>query len=216
MEIERIKQVAEARLKNSRSHDWKELGNKFYHGERVARLVLELRRRILPGDASHDGILTAAAWLHDVANGREADHAAEGARLVRELIPELCSPYELDEICSIIAVHDDRSPRRSGYSVWVRLHQDADHLDHFGSYDVWMVSLWTLAQGGSVLEAADYLTRVRASEMPRYRGELNFELSRRILDEKADYQRGFGERLRIEGNGEICGLEGLLNGMNDD
>ena len=214
MELEKIKQVAEERLKNSRSHVWKELGNKYYHGERVARLALELRRRVIPGDDSHDDILTAAAWLHDIANGLSSDHAAEGARLVRGLIPDFCTPQELDGICSIISVHDDRSERRHGYSVWVKLHQDADHLDHFGSYDVWMVSLWTLQKGGSILDAADYLTRIRSSEMPRYRAELNFELSRRIFDEKAEYQFNFGRRLLIEGAGDIFVSDKLTDAEN--
>ena len=206
MELYRIKEVAVERLKSSRSHGWKELGNKYFHGERVARLAVELRKRIFPGNDSHDDILTAAAWLHDIANGCSGDHAAEGARIVRELISGFCSSGELDEICGIIAVHDDRSARRV-YSDWVRLHQDADHLDHFGAYDVWMVSLWTLEQGGSVLDAADYLAHGRNAEMPRYRSELNFELSRRILDEKAEFQRRFGERLLIEGRGDICGFD---------
>ena len=104
MELEKIKQVAEERLKNSRSHVWKELGNKYYHGERVARLALELRRRVIPGDNSHDDILTAAAWLHDIANGLSSDHAAEGARLVRGLIPDFCTPQELDAMAQRLSV----------------------------------------------------------------------------------------------------------------
>ena len=209
MELERIKLVAEERLKNRRSHSWKELGNKFYHGERVAKLALELRRGVLPDDASHDDILTAAAWLHDIANGEE-NHAAVGAKLVRELIADLCTEDELDEICSIIRVHDDRSERRSGYSVWVRLHQDADHLDHFGTYDIWMNCLYAFAFDETVEGIAGFIAGERNDSMVKYRGELNFELSRLILDEKAEYQRVFGERFLCEGLGGVWDLDGIL------
>ena len=46
MNLERIHEIAEGELLGKRSHSWKEPGNKLHHGERVARIALELRRAI--------------------------------------------------------------------------------------------------------------------------------------------------------------------------
>ena len=47
MNLEWIHEIAEGELLGKRSHSWKEPGNKFHHGERVARIALELRRLVL-------------------------------------------------------------------------------------------------------------------------------------------------------------------------
>ena len=95
MNLERIHEIAEGELLGKRSHSWKEPGNKFHHGERVARIALELRRAIVPEDDSHDEILTAAAWFHDVCNGVRR-HDLLGAERTRALLTGVCTDAELD------------------------------------------------------------------------------------------------------------------------
>ena len=46
MNLERIHEIAESELLGKRSHSWKEPGNKFHHGERVARRAGERMRRM--------------------------------------------------------------------------------------------------------------------------------------------------------------------------
>lgn len=201
MNLERIHKIAEEELLGKRSHPWKEPGNKFHHGERVARIALELRRAIVPDDDSHDEILTVAAWFHDVCNGAR-QHDLLGAERTRALLTGLCTDAELDEICGIIRVHDDRT-RNPSFSCWVKLHQDADHLDHFGAYDVWMCILECGADSLTLPQAAQKLMARNFEELPPKREELNYELSRRLFDERVAFSQAFAARFESESRGEI-------------
>lgn len=203
-----IKQLAFDLLGNRNSHHWKEKGNKYYHGERVANLALSLRKIILPEDDSHDDILTVAAWFHDLMNGTE-EHAEKGALKAREVLQGYCTEQELNEICGIIAVHDDRYAGRDTYSDYIKLHQDADHLDHFGTYDIWIGFAYSISLGKTIKDVIDWLSDIRPREDEKYRKELNFEVSRRIYDEKSAFVRQFSQRFRMEGTGGIWNLDEL-------
>jgi len=202
MDMQAMKILAFELMGGKSSHAFKDRGNKYYHGERVAALALRLRELILPGDGSQDEILTAAAWFHDVMNGHEK-HAEKGAEKAREVLMPYCTAQELDAICEIIGVHDDRSSGRVNFSPYVRLHQDADHLDHFGTYDILMCFLYAASRGESIIDTRDWLQNGRPRENERYRAELNFELSRKIFDEKTAFLNYFTERFCVESAGGI-------------
>jgi uncharacterized protein len=212
MELEKIKAIAAEQLKEKRSHTWKERGNKYYHGERVAKLAVTLRKLIFPDDSSHDDILTVAAWFHDIANGGE-DHSKIGAEQTRALLTGFCSEAELDVICGIIAVHDDRS-MKTDYSAWVKLHQDADHLDHFGTYDIWMTFLFAVPHDKTLDDINSFLTNDRLSKSLQYRSELNFDISYAIFDEKDEFLKSFIARFAVESSGEVWNLEQVLKEAN--
>jgi HD superfamily phosphodiesterase len=211
LDLVTIKKLAYDLMGNRSSHGWKEKGNKYYHGQRVANLVLELRKIVLPGDDSHDEILTAAAWFHDIMNGNE-NHAAEGAKKTREVIRNYCSLEELDEVCEIISVHDDRYNGRDTYSDYIKLQQDADLLDHLGTYDIWMIIAYAVPHGQTFAEASDWIQNTRLSEDERYRKELNFEISRRILDEKSSFLKQYSDRFKVESMGGIWKEDEILSG----
>lgn len=202
MDLTAIKEVAFEQLGNRSSHPWKERGNKYYHGERVAKLAIKLRRYIIPGDESHDDILTVAAWFHDIMNGAE-NHAEEGAKKTRELLAGYCSQYETEEICRIIAVHDDRHSDRSLFPDYVKLHQDADHLDHFGTFDIWIRFFYAAHHDETINEVVDWFKSTYIDEIDKYREELNFEISKKIYDEKSEFVRNFSNRMSIECDGGI-------------
>lgn len=212
MDLVAIKQIAFDYMGNKSSHSWKEKGNKYYHGERVAKLIITLRQYILPGDDSHDEILTVAAWFHDIMNGVE-NHAEEGARKTREVLAEYCSGYEIDEICKIISVHDDRYSDRNLFSDYIKLHQDADHLDHFGTFDVWMKFLHAIHCEDSIIDVIEWFQTTRRNQDKQYRNELNFEISQRIYDEKSEFVNSFGDRLGVEGTGGIWNEKELMKGI---
>lgn len=209
MNLLKIKSIAYDCLRERNSHPWKEKGNKFYHGERVANLISQLRKEILPKDESHDEILTVSAWFHDLMNGVD-NHSVLGADKTCELLSDLCTPYELDEIYNIISVHDDRNPASNMYSDYIKLHQDADHLDHFGTFDVWAEFLYAAAHGQTINDTIDWFQNVRPIEDIKYRSEINFELSKKIFDEKSSFVKMFGNRLAIEGTGGIWRNSELL------
>jgi len=209
MDMPVIKTLAFEWMGNKRSHDFKEKGNKYYHGERVAALALTLRRHILPDDGTHDDIMTVAAWFHDIMNGAD-DHAGEGAAKTRGILSPYCSDEELDGICEMIRVHDDRcsaqetlSATAGELSTYIKIHQDADHLDHFGTFDIWMNFIYSVAHEQTINDARDWLVNVRPAEIERYRRELNFALSRKIYDEKMEFLAYFTERFAVEGSGGI-------------
>jgi len=202
MNLEAIKELAFEHLGNKRSHPWKERGNKYYHGERVAKLAIKLRKYIIPEDDGHDDILTVAAWFHDIMNGAE-NHAIEGASKTRKLLNGYCSPYEIDEICKIISVHDDRHSDRSLFSDYIKLHQDADHLDHIGTFDIWLRFIYAAYRDESIDEIIKWCQTASRGDFEWTREELNYEISKKIYDEKIEFIRNFCKRMIVEFDGGI-------------
>lgn len=107
-------------------------------------------------------------------------------------------------------MHDRRQGDRSGYSNTVKLHQDADLLDHFGIYDVWMQFLYAISHNLTLEEQKNYMLYERPVENAHYRDELNFELSRMIFDEKEEFIRRFSGRFATEIDGQIYDLDRIL------
>jgi len=206
MDLCALNKLAFELMGNRSSHDFKEKGNKYYHGQRVAALALKLRKLVLPDDDGHDEILTAAAWFHDVKNGTD-DHAARGAEKAKELLSPYCTDEELAEICEIIRLHGSRHSGRGLFPPYVKLHQDADHLDHFGTFDVWACFLFAASHGETINDVRDWLYHGRPRENERYRDELNYDISRIIFDEKTEFLRYFTDRFYIESSGGIWNEE---------
>lgn len=207
MDSEKIYGILCENLENKKSHSDKEIGNKFAHGLRTAKIVLKLREIIIPNDSSHDEILTVAAWFHDIKNGTES-HCEKGAAKTRELLSECCKEDELNEICKIIKSHDDRS-HTCDYSVYVKLHQDADHIDHFGIFDIWSTFIYAVPHDWTFLNACEFFENVRFGDRQKFYDELNFDISKAIYNEKMDYVKSFSERFSCEARGEIWNLEKL-------
>jgi len=209
MNLSALQALAEQLLKPRKAHIDREKGGIYYHGQRVAKTVLLLRRGILPEDDSHDDILTAAAWFHDIGKDIKP-HARYGSVLAREALREHCTAEELDEICEIISLHDDRKPGDNHYSPWVKLQQDADMLDHTGSYLLW-IDIWRCACGEVPWPEMAYYDDARwEARCAKNRALLNFPLSQRIFDEKIAFVNAVYARMRVECMGGIVGLEDLV------
>jgi uncharacterized protein len=202
MDLPALQALAEQLLKRRKAHIDREKGSIYYHGQRVARTALLLRERIFPEDDSRDGILTAAAWFHDV--GKDVGpHARTGAVLARALLAEHCTPEELDEICALILLHHENN-----CSPWVKLLQDADLIDHFGTQGIWIQFARDLACEGSPADTLAYIRTDWAAFCAKHRARLNYSLSTEIYDEKIAYMNAFFARLRIESEGGIVEPEG--------
>ena len=162
-----------------------------------------MRRRVTE-DASHDEILRAAAIFHDIGKGIEP-HAQSSAALVRGLLREEIAPQALAEIARLIAAHCDRRPREDAHDVWARLLQDADLLDHFGSYGIWMLSMNAANLSHGSIEALNEFYQNQYDEYIRKnRALLNFAQSLAVFDEKDAFVRKFASRLRVESAGGYC------------
>jgi len=211
MNLEAIAQIAADEMATKRSYPWKEIGEKYQHGQSVAKLALSLRQILFPEMTDKDNILTVAAWFHDIYNGHAAYHkihGEKGAELVHELIKNHCTATEVEEICGIIAVHDELGV--STGSVLLKLHQDADILDHFGTNAVRRAMNDAARLDRSMQEAVKQMQEVNETYDVIRRSELCFELSRRIYDEKTAFVFAFADRFEVEANGEIWNEEQLL------
>jgi uncharacterized protein len=211
MDLENIAQIAAVLLKNRKSHRKMEYGRIYYHGQRVAKLAVYLRERLLPDDAAADDILTVAGWFHDIAKGIEP-HAYYGDVLTRAALEKHVPPDALDEICMLIRHHWSRKslapppghePFQEDFSDRIRIFQDADLLDHFGTADIW-IDFHTAAFNEDSVE-----DRIRAHEAQyaqraeKHRYALNFPLSRRIFDDRTAYSQAFFRRFAMEGRGGV-------------
>lgn len=202
MDFEQLDQLARKLMKKRKSHVERELGSVYYHGRRVSRLVCELRAQVVPEDASMDEVLRLAGLFHDLGKGVEP-HARYGAVLFREAMRDCDVPPEAVETAArLIAAHCDRRPNEPVHDVWARLLQDADLLDHIGTYTIWMDFNWCAYREEGVDEA-----RKRLSSIEEYiasnRALINFPQSLTVYDDKSDFLRQFVARLDWESRGKL-------------
>jgi len=209
MDLPALQALAGQLLKPRKAHIDREKGGIYYHGQRVANTALLLRRAILPEDRGHDDILTAAGWFHDIAKDIKP-HGHYGAVLAREALRPHCSAEELDEICGMISLHCERKANDNGCSLWVKLLQDADMLDHFGSYILWQDIWRSASQEGTWPEMAFYDEAHWAAFCAKHRALLNYPLSQTIFDEKIAFINAVYARMQAECMGEIVGLEDFI------
>jgi len=198
MDLDAITRVAYERFGARQTHPNRERGHSFFHGQRVAKLALSLRRRILADDSSHDDIIYAGALFHDSQKGNEP-HNESGAVFVQHALREHCSPTELAAIAQVVRLHNQRGKTDDPY---IQLVQDADVLDHEGTLGLWLLFVVTAAIGESVPHALRFweLHHKHDSREP----QLNYDVSRAIFWERRRYYNGVVERLRKEANGELA------------
>lgn len=196
MNLQKISEIAANEMKTKSSHPFKEPGNKFYHGQRTAEIIKQLCPKI--GYSGNMEILIVSAWFHDICNGEE-HHEKKGADKTCVLLHDFCSESELKYIHRIISVHDSR--RKTDLSIDEKIHQDADLLDHFGTFEVWNYFQYALKEKLSMTEAAYLL--LDDSKFSPTEDIIHFEISQKIYDERRSYVKSFAERMLKESNGVI-------------
>ena len=210
MDLKKIKMIAFNEFGDKRSSPYNERGDKFTHGERVAKNAVELRKIILPYENDIDDILTVAAWFHDVCNNNDVDrkeHCELGAERTRRLLTKYCMADELNKICEIIAVHDYRKPKENVYSELIKIHQDADLLDHFGTIGIWRFVAYSIGHDSTIIKAARHAGEKRDKYYTKWRSEFNYSESIRVFDDKVRFEKLFFDRFISEVDGGIYGGE---------
>lgn len=204
MDREQVEQIAHQAMSRRKAHLHREKGFVYRHGKRVAELSLNLRRRLFPGDGSLDECLHAGALFHDVTKGIEP-HAQTGALLAESLLRQVCTPEELEIVLRIIREHNRRGQAEAPF--YVKIVQDADILDHFGTQEIWLNFMHqAYDESGPEESVAYWASEDYANYLAKSRFELNYERSRKIFDEKEVFRRQFAERFALESLGGI-GLE---------
>jgi uncharacterized protein len=204
MDLALIKQIAFENLGNRKAHRHRETGFIYYHGARVANLVINLRKLILPEDSSMDEILQAAAYFHDVAKGIEP-HSKYGAVLIREMLQDLCTAEEIEQIARLIGSHAQRKKRE--YNNYEMLLQDADLLDHFGTIELWMNFCYSAIDDKNIDFSIDYYDTEFKALADKNKSLLNYEVSEKIFNEKLQFLHDFISRMKIENKGDIVDFE---------
>lgn len=209
--MDALRAVCEEQLADKASHPFKEPGNKFDHGIRTAKLAEHLRLAICPDDTSVNAdVLTVAAWFHDLCNGQD-DHENAGADALPTLIGHLVTEEELAAVCDLIRMHDHRlrdistQERLAVYPPALLLLQDADFLDHLGTYSIWV----TFAEFSYKKKTpADYANQFVNGSFDRFaarwRCSVNYPPSMEIFEEKINFEVEFGKRMLRELDGEFC------------
>ncbi|HUV07043.1 MAG TPA: HD domain-containing protein [Spirochaetia bacterium] len=144
--------------------------------------------------------LFVAALFHDVGKGMEP-HAEIGATMAREALKGIVSDHELEEIGSLIRMHNRRG---QGSTMAEHLIQDADLLDHFGSQSVWLCFYYSSLSDKPGEEALEYR---RSTDMKGYleycRKNLNLDLSRRVLERRLAFEDSFFSQFKRELSGRL-------------
>ena len=172
------------------------------HCLRTARLAVTLRK-LVDEPQQLDDLIFAAGLFHDVAHDSVAHelHEQAGARRTCELLTGVLPSDFLSEVAAVIAVHDDRRPD-DGRSAAVHLVQDADMLDHFGTPRIWAAFSYAARHGISFTESLKHLDDFQRKRL-WYGTLLHYDVSRRELFRRLDYEAQFTERAGTESRGEI-------------
>ena len=208
MDFDALERLAERLMAKRKPHAQRERGSVYYHGLRVSKGVIQLRKMVT-SDNSHDRFLRAAALFHDVGKGMDP-HASTGAAIMRDQLKGYMPQDEIDEVVRLIAAHDDRKPDSRKHDLPTRLLQDADLLDHYGTQEIFMCFSYSAVHERGMATALDFYRNDFKKIVNRHRKMLNFEESRRILDEKYRFQREFIKRLKVECEGGFMPAKGNI------
>lgn len=200
MDLDALRELAQRSMGKRRTHAEREPGFVYYHGQRVAEIALQLRKLIFPADDTMDEVILVGGWFHDVGKGIEP-HWEYGALLAREMLKVHCTADELERIVEIVGSHTLRKQRE--YPPYVKLVQDADLLDHYGSMDIWFEFRWCAVSGKKAEEALEFYGAEYDENIARLCSLLNFPQSVEVFKEKAAYARAFAERFWREARGEL-------------
>jgi uncharacterized protein len=204
--LEEIRKIASDNMMSRRSHLEREPGYIYYHGLRTANLAAEILNKVEKrGNGrgpTFDPVLYTGALFHDIGKGFVSHHET-GAELARRLLDGVCSDNELDRICDITRFH---CIRKSGFDLdkEILAVQDADIIDHFGTQEIWLNFLNRGYKHEGQLEAIRFWdSDFFRDHTAKLRSLLNFEISKKLYDDRLEFQRLFLDRFKLEAEGLI-------------
>jgi uncharacterized protein len=193
MDVAEIERIAKEQMETRKEQNAREPGWLYYHGLRTAKIALELAE--LLGVKINREVVYAGALFHDIGKGSEP-HNVRGAELTGRLLDPYFSKPELEAVCQIVELHNQRQGSKK-YSVPVRIVQDADLIDHVGPVVPWLAFYWSGKHGETV---HDHIRFITGEENERYRrgmrGRLNFDVSIRMFDERVRWEDEYFKNFR--------------------
>ncbi len=201
MDFQRLNQIAFRMMGKRKSHFEREVGAAYFHGQRTGKGAVELRKRLFPQDSSMDDILLCAGFFHDMCKGLEP-HSDNAAFLCRKILKDELTETEMEQVCRLIYCHDKRHPGTEENSIWERLLQDADVLDHYGSQGIWLSNTYYVYHGQREMAAlGEFYFNEWDQQWKMDRDKLNFDLSKQIFDEKVAFEGDVIRRMLQEADG---------------
>ena len=202
MDFTRLDAIAFRLMGKRKSHLEREVGAAYFHGKRTGKSAVALRKKLFPEDGSMDDILLCAGMFHDMCKGLEP-HSDNAAFLCRKVLAEELTEEELDAVCRLIHQHDKRHPGTEINTVWERILQDADVLDHYGSQGLWMSTTYYAYCGQREMAAlGEFYFKEWDPQCAMDRAKLNFNLSIQLFDEKIAFESSVIRRMLREAEGE--------------
>ncbi|MFA6132860.1 MAG: HD domain-containing protein [Phycisphaerae bacterium] len=200
MNRQRILDIARSAMADRKTMPTREKGYIFHHGLRTAKIALTLVETVgVPIEVSPD-ILFAAAVFHDIGKGQEP-HNERGADRAEQLLKTECDCHEIAEIAAIIRLHNQRRKAQECSNA-VRIHQDADILDHFGAQSIWLAFHWNAATEESPEQSLEFCASEKNKKwVTGARASLNFAISGEIFDRRQAFETNFYHRFRNEIDG---------------
>jgi uncharacterized protein len=197
-----LTEIAFKAMGSRKAHMMREKGYAFYHGQRTARLALELKNRMQKKFGVGNDIIYAGALFHDIAKGIEP-HAHNGAVIVRHLLQKRCSLKDIDAITRIIEWHNKRK-KTADLPAHIRLIQDADILDHVGSMEVWLTFSYGFHKSENTIATLEYWKSPSYRQnIRRMQALLNFAFSNEIFKERVAFSERFINRFALETKGKL-------------
>ncbi len=198
MDVKLITEIAEENMKNIVSHSDREKGWTLAHGKRTAKLVINLRKKLFPGNTASDEVLYTAALFHDIGRQHE-NHEKAGAILTKNLLDEYLTSEEMDEISYIISNHNTY---KTAMTDNLKLVQDADIIDHHGAMFIWLTMHIAAEKDISVEKCLEMFAEYNTPDNTLCNGELlNFDFSKEILKSRYAFEQQFFEKLSLEQKG---------------
>lgn len=198
---EKAKKIAQQYLYNLNSHPERDKGFVYHHGLRTAKIALDLRKA-LNEDEKIDDLIFIAGLFHDIGKNFPK-HNEMGATIAKDLLKELCSEEELNYISEMIYFHNQRM-KQDDFPYYVKLIQDADLVDHFGSLDIWLGVSYNRYRKQNLDQMIEFWTSKEYKDLlDKHRKLINYDISIKIYDEKIAFSNMFIERFVKENRGEL-------------
>jgi HD superfamily phosphodiesterase len=201
MKRQQIIDIARADFGDVVSHEGREPGFIFRHGQAVAALSVTLAREVDEAIDVSEDVLFCGGLFHDCAKTR-SNHAAAGAKRVRKLLAGKLPSDDLAAVAHLVEHHNDRND--PDHVTAVKVLQDADALEHFGAENVWLAVYFAATHGRDL---PDTIRFYRHEEKDGYhakvRASLNFEVSRCEFDRRIAFSDAFYAELEHENSGGL-------------
>lgn len=204
--LNRVKKLVWQKLKNEST------GHDYWHCYRVAKNALLIGKK----EKANLQVLELAAWLHDIAAGKDKGHEISGAQLTKRFLSELKVNREIiKQVVSCIEKHRF-SRGAKPKTLEEKIIQDADKLDALGALG--LARLFTL--GGryeQILHNPEikpdfdyYLKHGRSNttinhfydKLFKLRKLIHTRTARKIAREREKYMKDYLKRFYLEWEGK--------------